>query len=32
MDIKQRNIQWPPESELAQMMSPEAYDLINRMI
>ena len=32
MDIKQRNIQWPEEIELARMMSPEAHDLITRMI
>jgi len=31
-DIKARNIQWPPEEKLNQLMSPEAIDLVNRML
>lgn len=31
-DIKERNIQWPLEHVLEEIMSKEAYDLINRLI
>lgn len=31
-DIKTRNIQWPKEDEIDEIMSKEAQDLINRMI
>mmetsp|Transcript_41780 Transcript_41780/g.63803 ORF Transcript_41780/g.63803 Transcript_41780/m.63803 type:complete len:114 (+) Transcript_41780:881-1222(+) len=31
-DIKTRNIQWPPEEKKKECISPEAEDLINRMI
>ena len=31
-DVKNRNIQWPPEDQLQKIMSREACDLINRMI
>ena len=32
LDIKERNIQWPHQDEIEQIMSPVAQDLINRML
>ena len=32
MDITERNIKWPNEEELKTIMSPNAIDLINKMI
>lgn len=32
VDIKERNIQWPPTDEINDIMSPVAQDLINRML